>query len=48
MSTEQNKAIVRAFVEAINRQDWQRFEELVAPDFVRPGVWTFSDVLLGP
>ncbi len=35
MTTEDNKALVRAFVEAINRQDWRRFEELVAPDFVR-------------
>jgi steroid delta-isomerase-like uncharacterized protein len=35
VTTEQNKVIVRAFVEAINRQDWRRFDELVAPDFVR-------------
>jgi steroid delta-isomerase-like uncharacterized protein len=35
MTTEQNKVVVRAFVEAINRQDWRRFDELVAPDFVR-------------
>jgi steroid delta-isomerase-like uncharacterized protein len=34
-STEHNKAIVRAFVEAINRKDWRRLEELVAPDFAR-------------
>ena len=33
--TEQNKAVVRAFVEAINRQDWRRVDELVAPDFAR-------------
>ncbi len=32
---ERNKAVVRAFVEAINAQDWGRFEELVAPGFVR-------------
>ena len=35
MSTERNKILVRAFVEAINQQDWRRFDELVAPDFVR-------------
>ena len=35
MSTNRNKELVRAFVEAINRQDWQRFDELVAPDFIR-------------
>jgi steroid delta-isomerase-like uncharacterized protein len=32
---EHNKAVVRAFIEAINQQDWQRFDELLAPDFVR-------------
>ncbi len=26
--------LVREFVEAVNRQDWQRFDELVAPEFV--------------
>jgi steroid delta-isomerase-like uncharacterized protein len=35
MDAEHNKAVVRAFVEAVNRQDWRRFDELVAPDFVR-------------
>ena len=35
MQTEQNKAVVRAFVEAINAQDWCRLDELVAPHFVR-------------
>jgi steroid delta-isomerase-like uncharacterized protein len=35
MTPEQNKAIVRAFIEAINQQDWPRFDELVAVDFVR-------------
>ena len=35
MTTEANKQVVREFVDAINRQDWGRFEELVAPDFVR-------------
>ena len=33
--TERNKDIVRALVDAINQQDWHRFDELVAPDFVR-------------
>jgi steroid delta-isomerase-like uncharacterized protein len=32
---EKNKAVVQAFVEAINQQDWRRFDELVSPDFVR-------------
>jgi steroid delta-isomerase-like uncharacterized protein len=35
MTTENNKRLVREFVEAVNRQDWQRFNELVAPEFVR-------------
>src|SRR5215472_15039943 len=35
MTTAHNKAIVQALVEAINRQDWPRFAELVAPNFVR-------------
>jgi steroid delta-isomerase-like uncharacterized protein len=35
MSIQDNKAVVRAFVEAINQQDWRRFDDLVAPDFVR-------------
>ncbi len=35
MTTDANKQVVREFVEAINRQDWRRFEELVAPDVVR-------------
>jgi steroid delta-isomerase-like uncharacterized protein len=35
MTTENNKQLVREFVEAVNRQDWQRFNELVAPEFVR-------------
>src|SRR5262249_5243809 len=30
-----NKGVVRAFVAAINAQDWGRLDELVAPDFVR-------------
>jgi len=35
MSTEENKALVREFVEAINHQDWRRFDDLIAQDFVR-------------
>src|SRR2546427_7660968 len=35
MTTEHNKALVRMFIEAINQQDWRRFEELVAPDSAR-------------
>jgi steroid delta-isomerase-like uncharacterized protein len=35
MTLEQNKALVREFVEAVNRQDWNRFDELVAPEFIR-------------
>jgi steroid delta-isomerase-like uncharacterized protein len=35
MTSEENKAVVQAFIDAINKQDWRRFDELVAPDFVR-------------
>jgi steroid delta-isomerase-like uncharacterized protein len=35
MTTEANKQLVREFVDAVNRQDWQRFDELVSSDFVR-------------
>ena len=35
MTAENNKRLVLEFVEAVNRQDWQRFNELVAPEFVR-------------
>ena len=34
-SAEANKQIILAFVDAVNRQDWQRFDELVAVDFLR-------------
>ncbi len=30
-----NKAVVRAFVEAVNAQDWPRVIDLLAPDFTR-------------
>jgi steroid delta-isomerase-like uncharacterized protein len=33
--TERNKAVVQAFIVAVNAQDWGRVAELVAPDFVR-------------
>jgi predicted ester cyclase len=29
---ERNKELVRQFVDAINRQEWRRFDELVAPE----------------
>ena len=48
---ERNKAVVRAFVEAINAQNWDRLDALVAPDFVRhshaggsPGVRSRDDL----
>lgn len=30
-----NKALIRAFVRAVNARDWDRLDELVAPNFVR-------------
>jgi steroid delta-isomerase-like uncharacterized protein len=35
MELERNKAIVRRFVEALNAQEWDRLDELVADDFQR-------------
>jgi steroid delta-isomerase-like uncharacterized protein len=35
MTVEANKRLVQEFVDAVNRQDWRRFEELLAPEFVR-------------
>ena len=35
MTSEPNKAVVRAFVEAVNQRDWPRFDELLAPHFAR-------------
>lgn len=32
---DSNKALVRDFIDAINRQDWARFDQLVAPEFIR-------------
>jgi C-1 hydroxylase len=34
MSSEENKAIVRRFIEAYNTRHLDRFDELVAPDYV--------------
>jgi predicted ester cyclase len=49
--TERNKAVVSAFVEAVNAQDWRQIDELVAPGFVRhscaaPGVQSRDDLKL--
>ena len=35
LTTEQNKALVCALVEAVNQQDWRRFDDLVEPDLLR-------------
>ena len=35
MTTEANKGLVREFVDVVNRRDWRRFDELLAPDFIR-------------
>ncbi|HMS80678.1 MAG TPA: ester cyclase [Burkholderiaceae bacterium] len=38
MSTDtapQSKRVVRDFVDAINRQDWEALDRIVSPDFVR-------------
>src|SRR5262249_7702238 len=35
MTTERNKELIREFVQVVNQQDWQRFDELVSPEFVR-------------
>ena len=34
MPSEENKAIVRRFIEAYNSRDLDRFDDLVAPDYV--------------
>ncbi len=46
------KEIIKAFVEAVNNQDWRRLETLVAPDFVRhsiaagvPGIRSREDLI---
>jgi limonene-1,2-epoxide hydrolase len=49
---ENNQRVVRAFVDAINAQDWKALERVVAPDFVRhscaaPGVRSREDLVLG-
>jgi predicted ester cyclase len=33
--SEENKSLVRSFVDAVNAQDWSRVRDLVAPDFTR-------------
>lgn len=35
MSVESHKAVLRAFIDAINARDWAALESLVAPDVVR-------------
>lgn len=35
MTSEHNKSVVRAFIEAVNEQDWRRLDEVLAPDFAR-------------
>ncbi len=35
MTLEQNKTLVREFIDAANRRDWQRFDTLVAVGVVR-------------
>jgi steroid delta-isomerase-like uncharacterized protein len=49
---ERNKAIVRAFVDAVNARDWPALDALVAPGFVRhstaggqPGVGSRADLV---
>lgn len=49
---ERNKAVVRAFIDAINAQDWGRVAEFVVPEFTRhshaggvPGVRSRDDLL---
>ncbi len=51
MSAE-NKSLVRAFVEAVNAQDWPRVMKMLAPDFKRhssaagePGVRSAMDLV---
>jgi hypothetical protein len=37
MSFEENKAIIRKFVDIVfSKQNWDRLDELVAPDYVDP------------
>jgi len=34
MSLEENKAVVRSFIEALNKQDLSSLDDLVAPDYI--------------
>lgn len=50
--SQENKLLVRSFVDAINRQDWPRVASLVAADFTRhstaagdPGVRSVEDLV---
>jgi steroid delta-isomerase-like uncharacterized protein len=47
---EKSRHVVRAFVDAINAQDWKALERVVAPNFVRhsyaaPGVRSREDLI---
>jgi steroid delta-isomerase-like uncharacterized protein len=44
MSTEENKALVRRYYEAYNKQNWAAIEELCAPDYVVHGTGVFPDM----
>jgi hypothetical protein len=35
MAPGHNKAVVQAFIEAVNHQDWLRLDDLLVPHFVR-------------
>lgn len=35
MSIESNKELIRAFIDSINRQDWERVGAALHPDFIR-------------
>ena len=44
MSTEENKAVLRRYVEALNKQDLAGAFEFLAPDFVWHGTSVFPDM----
>jgi steroid delta-isomerase-like uncharacterized protein len=35
MHSERNKTIIRTFIEAVNEQDWDRLDDMVAEHFIR-------------